>query len=435
MIWNQIESSSKETIQEVQFKRLQDTLERVYTLTPFYKNKFDELGINPSDISSLNDISKLPFTKKQDLRDNYPFGLFTVPNSEIVRIHSSSGTTGKPTVVGYTKDDMDVWDEVMARVYTMAGATNEDVVHNAYGYGLFTGGLGFHNGAYKIGATVIPSSGGFTDRQVMLMKDFGATILASTPSFALHMAECALQEGEDFKKNFKLKSGIFGAEPTSNGLKEEVARTWGIDYHEVYGLSEIIGPGVSCSCKHSPLLHIFEDHFYAEIIDSKTGEVLPDGERGELVFTTLSKQALPLIRYKTGDITSLTHEPCDCGRTMVRMESIVGRADDMMIINGVNVYPSQVEHVIAQTEGVTLNYQIVIDKKGYLDKLEILIEVSDEIMADSIAVMSQVKTDIEQALLSNLYIKAKVTLVVPRTIERSMGKAVRIIDKRVLEGK
>lgn len=435
MIWNQIESSSREKIQEVQLKRLQETAQRVYSLTPFYKKKFDELEITPNDIKSLDDISKLPFTKKQDLRDHYPFGLFTVPNNEIVRIHSSSGTTGKPTVVGYNKEDMELWDEVMARVYTMAGATAEDTVHNAYGYGLFTGGLGFHNGAYKVGATVIPSSGGFTDRQVMLMKDFSATILASTPSFALHMAESALKSGMNFKKDFKLKAGIFGAEPTSDGLKEEVSKTWGIDYHEVYGLSEIIGPGVSCSCKHSNLLHIFEDHFFAEIINSETGEVLPDGQRGELVFTTLTKQALPLIRYRTGDITSLTHEPCACGRTMVRMESIVGRADDMMIINGVNVYPSQVEHVIAQTEGLTLNYQIVIDKKGHLDKLEILVEVSDEIMADSIAAMGRLKTDIETAILNNLYVNASVKLVVPRTIERSMGKAVRIIDKRVLEGK
>lgn len=435
MIWNDIESSSRERIEKVQLKRLKETLQRVYNLTPFYKKKFDELGINPDDFSSLEEVSKLPFTKKQDLRDHYPFGLFTVPNSEVVRIHSSSGTTGKPTVVGYTKEDMAVWDEVMARVYTMAGATANDTVHNAYGYGLFTGGLGFHNGAEKVGATIIPASGGFTDRQVMLMKDFGATILASTPSFALHMAESAQKTGADFKNDFKLKAGIFGAEPTSEGLKEEVSKTWGIDYHEVYGLSEIIGPGVSCSCKHSKLLHIFEDHFYPEIIDSNTGDVLPEGERGELVFTTLSKQALPLIRYRTGDITSLTRTPCGCGRTIVRMESIVGRADDMMIINGVNVYPSQVEHVISQTKGLTLNYQIVIDKKGHLDKLDILVEVSDEIMADSIAVMGKLKSDIEAAILNNLYINANVKLVVPRTIERSMGKAVRIIDRRVLEGK
>jgi len=430
MIWNKIESSPREKIQEVQYNRLKETMDRVYTLTKFYKTKFDKMGIKPDDIKSINDISKLPFTKKQDLRDHYPFGLFTVPMDEVVRIHSSSGTTGKPTVVGYTQSDMDVWDEVMARVYTMAGASSKDIVHNAYGYGLFTGGLGFHNGAQKIGATVIPSSGGFTDRQVMLMKDFGATVLTATPSFALHMAECAQKAGNDFKKDFKLKAGIFGAEPTSEGLKKEVSDAWGIDYHEVYGLSEIIGPGVSCSCKHSTSLHFFEDHFYPEIIDADTEEVLPYGQKGELVITTLTKQALPLIRYRTGDITSLINEPCECGRTMVRMESIVGRADDMMIINGVNVYPSQVEHVISQTKGLTLNYQIIIDKKGYLDKINILVEISDDIMSDSISEIEKIKKDIEQSISNNLYINACVKLVEPRTIERSMGKAVRIIDNR-----
>ena len=430
MIYNEIESARREDIQKVQLQRLQETVERVYALTPFYKEKFNEKGIKPEDIQSLEDIQKLPFTTKKDLRAHYPFGLFTVPMSEVVRIHSSSGTTGKPTVVGYTKADMDVWDEVMARVFTMAGGTSADVVHNAYGYGLFTGGLGFHNGAEKIGAAVVPASGGMTDRQLMLMRDFGATILTATPSFSLHMAEVAKKAGANYLDDYKLKAGIFGAEPTSKGLKKEVAEAWGIDYHEVYGLSEIIGPGVSCSCKHSELLHVFEDHFYAEIIDSKTGEVLPYGQRGELVITPLTKQALPLIRYRTGDITSLTKEPCKCGRTLIRMESIVGRADDMLIISGVNVYPSQIEHVIANTEGVTLNYQIIADKKGHLDKLEIHVEVSDEIMEDSLGEMAVIKKDIQSALLNNLYINANVVLVQPRSIERSMGKAVRIIDKR-----
>jgi len=430
MVWNEVECSAKEQLEEIQSSRLIETVERVYTLTPFYKDKFNEMGITPSDIQSINDITKLPFSIKQDLRDNYPFGLFTVPMNQVVRLHSSSGTTGKPTVVGYTKKDMDVWDEVMARVFTMAGTTQEDIVHNAYGYGLFTGGLGLHNGAEKVGATVVPSSGGFTERQVMLMKDFGASVLASTPSFALHMAESASKAGIDFKKSFKLRAGIFGAEPTSKGLKEEVAKVWGIDYHEIYGLSEIIGPGVSCSCKHSELLHIFEDHFYPEIVDPKTGEPIEDGQRGELVITSLTKQALPIIRYKTGDITSLTRSPCKCGRTMVRMESVVGRADDMMIINGVNVYPSQVEHVIAQTKGLTLNYQIVIHKKGHLDKLDILIEVGDNIMMDSIGQMENLKKSIQHNLQNNLYIKANVKLVEPRSIERSIGKAIRIVDKR-----
>ncbi len=431
MMWNKIEGASREDIQKLQFSRLQETLKRVYELTSFYKEKFDELGIKPEDIKNMQEIEKLPFTKKQDLRNHYPFGLFTVPMSEVLRVHSSSGTTGKPTVVGYTKNDMDVWDEVMARVYTMAGVTAEDVVHNAYGYGLFTGGLGFHNGAEKVGATTIPASSGFTDRQVMLMKDFNATVMASTPSFALHMYEAAKKSGSDYLKNFKLKSGVFGAEPTSSGLKKEVSRVWGIDYHEVYGLSEIIGPGVSSNCKHSELLHVNEDHFYPEIIDHKTGEVLPDGERGELVITSLTKQALPIIRYRTGDITSLYREPCACGRTLVRMESIVGRVDDMIIVNGVNVYPSQVEHVIANTEGVTLNYQIIADKKGHLDKIDILVEISEDVLSDSVAEMEKIKKDIQNSLANNLYINATVKLVEPRTIERSMGKAVRVVDKRV----
>ncbi len=430
MTWNEIETAKRENIEKIQLKRLKETLQRVYALTPFYKKKFDEIGLLPSDIKSLKDIAKLPFTKKQDLRNHYPFGLFTVPMSQVVRVHSSSGTTGKPTVVGYTKADMDIWDEVMARVYTMAGVTAKDVVHNGYGYGLFTGGLGFHNGAEKVGATIIPASGGFTDRQLMLMRDFGATVLAATPSFALHLAEIAKKSGANFKDEYKLKSGLFGAEPVSDGLKEEVSKVWGIDYHEVYGLSEIIGPGVSSNCKYSKLLHINEDHFYPEIIDPKTEEVLPEGERGELVITTLSKQALPIIRYRTGDITSLTYEPCGCGRTLVRMESVVGRSDDMLIVNGVNIYPSQVEHVIANTEGVTLNYQIVADKKGFLDKLEILVEMSDKIMSDNIKELEKIKKNLQHTLLNNLYINANVKLVEPKTIERSMGKAVRVIDKR-----
>ena len=430
MIWNKIESASREEIEKVQLRRLKDVVKRVYALSPFYKQKFDELGIAPDDIKTLEDIQKLPFTKKQDLRDNYPFGLFTVPMNEVVRIHSSSGTTGKPTVVGYTEHDMEVWDEVMMRSLSMGDVNSKDVCHNAYGYGLFTGGLGFHEAAQKIGAAVVPASGGFTDRQLMLMRDFGATVLFATPSFALHLAEKARAAGPDFRKDYKLRCGYFGAEPTSEGLRREVSEAWDIEYYEVYGLSEIIGPGVSCSCNKGRGLHIQEDHFYPEIIDPKTGEVLPEGEEGELVITTLTKQALPIIRYRTGDITRLYKEPCACGRTTVRMESVLGRADDMLIINGVNVYPSQVEHVIANAEGVTLNYQIVADKKGHLDKLEILVEVSDQIMMDNVAALEKIKKDLQNALLNNLYINANIILVEPKSIERSMGKAVRIIDKR-----
>ena len=428
MIYNEIESARREDIEKLQLQRLQDTASRVYALTPFYKEKFDELNIKPANIKSLQDIQKLPFTTKKDLRAHYPFGLFAAPMNEVVRIHSSSGTTGKPTVVGYTKADMQVWNEVMARVYTLSNATSADVIHNAYGYGLFTGGLGFHYGAEEIGAAVVPASGGMTERQLMLMKDFGATVLTCTPTFALHLAEVAKKQGgENYLKDYKLKSGIFGAEPTSKALKDEVSKAWGIKYFEVYGLSEIIGPGVSCSCDESEKLHIFDDHFLAEIIDPKTGEVLEDGQRGELVITTLTKQALPLIRYRTGDITSLTKEPCKCGRTISRMESIVGRADDMLIISGVNVYPSQIEHVIANVNGTSLNYQIVAQKKGYLDRLEIIVEVGEN---SSKSDYNKIEQELKTALLNNLYINTTLELVEPGSIERSMGKAVRIIDKR-----
>jgi len=432
MIWSKDETLPRLELEKLQTQRLKETVARTYGVVPFYQQKFKELGIVPEDIKSIKDIAKLPFTKKQDLRDNYPFGMFAVNQDAVVRIHSSSGTTGKPTVVGYTKSDMDVWNEVMARVFTMSGVNSEDTVHNAYGYGLFTGGLGVHNGAETVGATVVPSSGGFTSRQLLLMKDFNSTVLTSTPSFALHMAETATSEGYDVKKDFKLKCGIFGAEPTSAGLKEEVARVWGIDYYEIYGLSEIIGPGVSNSCCESRDLHIFEDHFYPEIVDPKTGEVLPYGEKGELVITSLTKQALPIIRYRTGDITSLDQTPCKCGRTHVRMKSVMGRADDMLIVNGVNVFPSQVEHVLANVEDITLNYQIIADKKGYLDSLEIMVEVTEEMPMDSIGALEKIQKNIQSELLNNLYINAKIKLVEPRSIERSMGKAVRVIDKRSL---
>ncbi len=429
MIFNKIESAPREEIEKIQLKRLKDVVNRVYHLSPFYKEKFNELGLTPDDIKSLEDIKKLPFTRKQDLRDNYPFGLFTVPMSEVVRIHSSSGTTGKPTVVGYTAADMDLWNEVMMRIYAMGDVTSKDIVHNAYGYGLFTGGLGFHEAAQKMGAAIVPASGGFTERQLMLMRDFGATVLCATPSFALHLAEVARKEGPEFRKDYKLRVGFFGAEPTSEGLRKEVANAWQIEYIEVYGLSEIIGPGVSGSCNKGVGLHINEDHFYPEIIDPKTGEVLPDGEEGELVITTLTKQALPIIRYRTGDITKLHREPCACGRTFVRMESVKGRADDMLIINGVNVYPSQIEHVIANYDDVSLNYQIVAEKKGYLDKLELIIEV-DENVPFTEKNLNRIKKDLAHKFLNNLYINAQIDLVKPNTIERSMGKAKRIIDKR-----
>jgi phenylacetate-CoA ligase len=430
MTWSKEETFSRDEMTKLQSERLQRTVAAVYEHVPFYRQKFDEMGIKPSDIKTIADVTKLPFTKKKDLRDNYPFGLFAVPNRDLVRIHSSSGTTGKPTVVAYTKHDIEVWSECVARVLTMADVGAEDTVHVAYGYGLFTGGLGLHDGASMVGATVVPSGGGFTSRQAMLIKDFGATAIACTPTFAFHILETAEREGYDIAKDFKLKAGIFGAEPTSRGLKEELARRLHISYHDIYGLSEVMGPGVAGSCKCSPDLHIFEDHFYPEIIDPETLEVLPHGQKGELVITSLTKEGFPIIRYRTGDITILNPEICECGRTMMRMKNIMGRVDDMLIVNGVNVFPSQVEHVLSNIKGITLNYQIIVDKKGYLDKLEVMVEVTDDMPMDSISSLEALQKTIQAELLSNLYIHALVKLVEPRTIERSQGKAVRVIDKR-----
>ncbi len=366
MIYCKAETYTRKTMQKIQLENLKETVRRVYSLVPFYKEKFDEIGLKPDNINTLNDIRKLPFTKKQDLRDNYPYGLFAVDMDEIVRIHSSSGTTGKPTVVGYTEKDMNLWSEVMARVLTMGGVNSSDILHNAIGYGLFTGGLGFHEAAQRMKVAVIPSSTGFTSRQLLLMKDFKATVINTTPSFALHMAETAKKEGYDLKNDLFLKCGFYGAEPASEGLKQEIQDIWGIPFYEVYGLSEIIGPGVAGGCKHSKKLHINEDHFYPEILDPKTQEPVKEGERGELVLTTITKQGLPIIRYRTGDITSLDFTPCRCGRTTVKMESVVGRCDDMIIVSGVNVFPSQIEHVLSNIDGISLNYQIIIEKKDIL---------------------------------------------------------------------
>lgn len=427
---NYYDFTSQEELEAIQLKRLQETVQRVYHLVPHYKKAFDERGIKPSDIKSLSDLTKLPFTVKQDLRDSYPFGMFAANKDQIVRIHSSSGTTGKLTVVGYTAHDMEVWNEVMMRALVMNDVSASDTVLNAYGYGLFTGGLGMHYGAEKLGCSVVPSGGGFTSRQLMLMKDFAATVIGATPSFAMHLYETAIAEGYDIKKDIKLRKGFFGAEPVSAGLKEEVAKSWGIDYVEIYGLSEIIGPGVSCSCERGNGLHIFEDHFYPEIIDPETCEVLPYGTQGELVFTTITKQGIPLIRYRTRDLTTLHKEPCSCGRTLVRMASVVGRSDDMLIVNGINVFPSQVEHVLSLAEDITLNYVIIADKKGFIDKLEIQVEADEQFDINSSQKKDALENSIKSDLHTNLSIKAKVQVVAPHSMERSMGKAVRVIDKR-----
>ncbi|HZJ85131.1 MAG TPA: phenylacetate--CoA ligase, partial [Syntrophomonadaceae bacterium] len=387
--------------------------------------------IKPDDINSLEDLYLLPFTTKQDLRDNYPFNLFAVPMSEVIRIHSSSGTTGKPTVVGYTKKDIDIWAELMARALCSAGANRRSVIQNAYGYGLFTGGLGVHYGAEKLGASVIPSSGGNTKRQIMLMQDFGTTVLTCTPSYALFMYE-EMQEMGVKPEELKLNSGIFGAEPWSEGMRAEIEKSLQIDAYDIYGLSEIIGPGVAIECSYKSGLHIAEDHFIVEIIDPISGNVLAEGEQGELVISAVTKEALPLLRYRTGDLTSITTDLCSCGRTHVRMQKVLGRSDDMVIIRGVNVFPSMVESVLLQIPGVEPHYLLIVDRKGTLDILEVQVEVSEEVFSDEVRKLEELGSHIKKELESSLGVGVKVRLVEPKSIERSEGKAKRVIDKRQL---
>ncbi len=433
MIWNdEFETLPREALEALQLKRLKQTLERVYATVPFYRKKLDEAGIKPDDIKSLEDLKKLPFTTKEDLRENYPFGMFAVPLKQVVRIHASSGTTGKPTVVGYTRRDIETWSELMARSLASAGVTKEDIIQNAYGYGLFTGGLGVHYGAEKIGATVIPISGGQSKRQIMIMKDFGATVLTCTPSYALHLAEVAEEMGVNPKET-NLRVGIFGAEPWTDEMRREIEETWNIKAIDIYGLSEIIGPGVSIECEEAQSgLHIFEDHFIPEIIDPETGEVLPPGEYGELVITTITKEAFPVIRYRTRDITRLIAEPCICGRTMVRMDRVRGRTDDMLIIRGVNVFPSQIEEIIMATEGVLPHYMIIVDREGTLDTMEVQVEVDEKIFSDEVKRLQQLARKLEANIKETLGITAKVRLVEPKTLQRFEGKAKRVIDKRKL---
>ncbi|MEJ5363860.1 MAG: phenylacetate--CoA ligase [Desulfosoma sp.] len=426
------ETLPREALEAIQLRRLQNTLQRVYATVPFYRKRFDEVGFKPSELKSLDDLRRVPFTTKQDLRDNYPFGLFAVPMENVVRIHASSGTTGKPTVVGYTARDIETWATLMARSLSAAGATRGDIIHNAYGYGLFTGGLGVHYGAEKLGASVIPISGGNTKRQIMIMKDFGATILTCTPSYALHLAEVAQEMGVEFK-DLKFKAGLFGAEPWSERMREEIERKLHLDAVDIYGLSEVIGPGVAVECLEAKAgLHIFEDHFIAEIIDPATGEVLPPGSVGELVFTSITKEAFPVIRYRTRDITSLNPEPCVCGRTFVRMNRVSGRSDDMLIIRGVNVFPSQIESVLMEIQGVEPHYQLIVDREGNLDMLTVLVEVGESAFSDKVKTLQDLEKVITKNIKEYLGISAKVKLVEPKTIARSEGKAVRVIDNRKL---
>lgn len=431
MIYNEeYETMPREALEAIQLRRLQKTVARVYNTVPFYKKRFDEVGVKADDVSSLDDLRRLPFTYKDNLRDSYPFGMFTVPMDDVVRIHASSGTTGKPTVVGYTARDIQTWSELMARTLMAGGATRGDMIHNAYGYGLFTGGLGFHYGAEKLGASVIPISGGNTKRQVMIMTDFGPTILTCTPSYALLIAEVAEEMGVDFRE-FNFKAGIFGAEPWSEQMREEIERKLNIKAMDIYGLSEIIGPGVSVECIEAQNgLHIFEDHFIPEIIDPDTEEVLPYGTPGELVFTTITKEAFPVIRYRTRDISVLYPEPCRCGRTIVRMGRVQGRSDDMLIIRGVNVFPSQIESVIMEIDGIEPHYQLEVAREGRLDTLTVKVEVNEKVFSDEVKNLQNMERKLEKNIKEMLSVSAQVKLVEPKSIQRSEGKAVRVIDKR-----
>lgn len=428
--WDQEqECMPRQQLNNLQLRRLRETVNRSYAFVPAYKEKMDAAGVKPDDINSLQDLRKLPFTTKQNLRDNYPFGLFALPMSEVVRIHSSSGTTGKPTVVGYSKKDVDTWAELMARALVSAGANRHSVIQNSYGYGLFTGGLGIHYGAEKVGASVIPASGGNTKRQVMLMQDFGSSVLTCTPSYALQMYE-VMEELGIKASDLKLKSGVFGAEPWSENMRREIESKLEIDAFDIYGLSEIIGPGVAIECSYRSGLHIAEDHFIAEIIDPITEEVLEDGQQGELVITSLTKEALPMIRYRTRDLTTLDREVCSCGRTHVRMRKVLGRSDDMVIIRGVNVFPSMVESVLLSIPNVEPHYMLVVDRKGNLDQLEVQVEISERIFSDEVKKLEEMGALITKELESALGIGVRVRLVEPKTIQRSEGKAQRVIDKR-----
>ena len=432
MIWNEyIECMDRERLVKLQNERLSVMVERLYYNVPFYRQTFQKNGIEPGDIKNVDQLKTLPFTTKQDLRDNYPFGLFAVPASEIVRVHASSGTTGKPTVVGYSRKDIDIWSEVVARTLTSAGAGKNDVLHIAYGYGLFTGGLGIHYGAEKIGATVIPVSGGNTQRQLQLMHDLGSTILACTPSYALFLAE-AMAEAGISPHEMKLKAGVFGAEPWTEEMRREIENKLKIKALDIYGLSEIIGPGVASECMHQQGLHVFEDHFIPEIISPETLEVVPNGQIGELVFTCITKEALPLLRYRTRDLSVLATELCACGRTLVRMKKVLGRSDDMLIIRGVNVFPSQIESVLLEINETKPHYLIIVDRVNNLDVLEVWVEVEGKLFSDEIKKLEELKKKIQHNIESVLGINASIKLVEPKTIERSEGKAKRVIDKRKL---
>ncbi|MDO8963794.1 MAG: phenylacetate--CoA ligase [Coriobacteriia bacterium] len=420
---------SREALERLQLARLRTALARVYVNVPLYRRKFDEAGFRPEMVETLADLSRVPFTVKDDLRQCYPYDMFAVPLRDIVRVHSSSGTTGQVSVVGYTRGDIDRWSDLMARTFACAGATADDVVHVAYGYGLFTGGLGAHYGSERLGALTIPVSGGNTQRQVQIIKDFGVTVLACTPSYALLIAETAAEMGIDIK-SLPLRVGVFGAEPWSEAMRDQIEAALGIKAIDIYGLSEVMGPGVASECLHGGGLHVFEDHFLVEIVDPDTFEPLPDGETGEVVFTTLTKEGIPVIRYRTRDISRIVPGDCACGRTFRKLQRVTGRTDDMLIIRGVNVYPSQIEQVLMGIPGVAPHYQVVLTKRGSMDHVEVHVEVGPDIEFDEIKGLERLQKRVAGAIAGTLAVSVAVRLVEPRSIQRSEGKAKRVVDRR-----
>ncbi|MGL6175003.1 MAG: phenylacetate--CoA ligase family protein [Cellulosilyticaceae bacterium] len=427
--WQHEETIGLEQKRILQGERLIQTVHRVYNNVPFYHKKMKELGIEPGDIKGIDDLRVLPFTTKQDLRDHYPYGLIATPMEEVVRIHASSGTTGQPTVVAYTKNDIEMWSDMMARTFSAMGITKQDIIQNAYGYGLFTGGLGVHYGAEQLGAAIVPISGGNTKKQIQLIQEFGSSVLTCTPSYALYIGETMKSMGIDPRET-KLRVGVFGAEPWTEEMREQVQSILGIEAMDIYGLSEVMGPGVAFECQARMGLHINDDHFVPEVIDPNTLEVLPEGQEGELVFTMITKEALPLLRYRTRDITQLTTEKCKCGRTLTRMQKVTGRSDDMLIIRGVNVFPSQIESVLLKVAETAPHYVLIVDRVNNLDTLEVWVEVKPEFFSDAIKSLEKVEKHITAELFSLLGLHVKVKLVEPRSIERSEGKAKRIIDRR-----
>lgn len=430
MYWNKsCECMQREALDELKLARLKRMVNKIYHDVPFYRNKFQEMGVIPEDVQNLSDLQKLPFTTKVDLRDNYPYGLFAVPLEQVVRIHASSGTTGKPTVVGYTRNDISMWSELVARCLMAAGVDSHGVIQNAYGYGLFTGGLGIHYGAERLGASIIPISGGNTQKQIMLMKDFGTTALTCTPSYAIYLSEALAELGVD-PESMKLKTGIFGAEPWSENIRKDIENKLKIKAYDIYGLSEIMGPGVGIECECQEGLHIWEDHFIVEIIDPNTLEVLPPGEQGELVITTITKEGIPILRYRTRDVTKIITKPCACGRTHNKISRLQGRTDDMLIIRGVNVFPTQIESVLLEIGEVEPHYQLVVRRDGSLDTLEIKVELSEGLFSDRISGLESLEKRIKERINSIIGISAKISLVEPKSLPRSEGKSQRVIDLR-----